>query len=57
MLINLTNYPECHSTEEAAFFGALELDAIEPPLSEDEAFDWINGRVYELTWPDDEFPW
>lgn len=56
-MLNLTNYPECYSTEETAFFGQIELDEAEPPLSEGEAFDWINGRIFFATWPDDEFPW
>lgn len=57
MLLNVTHHREYQTSEETAFFGLLELDAEEPPMSEGEAFDWINGRVYELIWPDDEFPW
>ena len=57
MMLNLTSYPECYSVEEAAFFGQIELDEVEPPLSEGEAFDYIKGRVCYASWPYDEFPW
>jgi hypothetical protein len=56
-MLNLSHYRECLSSEEAAFFGTLELDEAEPPISEGEAFNWINGRVFTAVWPDDEFPW
>ena len=57
-LINVTQYPaNCQEPEERDFYGALELDAPEPPLSEGDAFDLINGRAYVAVWPDDDFPW
>ena len=58
ILINVTQYPASTlAPEEWDFYGALELDEAEPPLSEDDAFDLINGRTYVATWPDDNFPW
>lgn len=56
-MLNLTNYPHNLTPEEEAFWGQMELDEIEPPLTPGEAFDWINGRVFEAVWIDDEFPW
>ena len=55
LLINVTQYPV--APEERDFWGQFELDAAEPPLSRDDAFDLINGRTYVATWPDDDFPW
>ena len=56
-LINVNQYPASHlSADERDFWGALELDEIDPPLSEDDAFDLINGRTFVAVWPDDEFP-
>lgn len=58
ILINVTQYPASYlAPDERDFYGALELDAPELPLSEDDAFDLINGRTYVATWPDDEIPW
>ena len=57
-LINANQYPANHlSADERDFWGALELDEIDPPLSEGDAFDLINGRTFAAVWPDDEFPW
>lgn len=56
-MLNLTHYRNYQNAEEAIIFGLIELDESEPPISEDEAFNWINGRVFTTTWPDDEFPW
>lgn len=57
MMLNVNNYPHYLSPEEAGFWGQFELDETEPPLPDTEAFDWINGRVFIATWPDDDFPW
>lgn len=57
MMLNLTNYTNNLPFEEAEFLGQMELDELEPPMSEEDAFDWINGRVFEAVWLDDEFPW
>lgn len=57
MMLNVTHYREGYSSEEVAFLGQMELDEFEPPMSKGEAFDWINGRVFEAAWLDDEFPW
>lgn len=58
ILINVTQYPvSTLAPEERDFYGALELDEAEPPLSEGDAFDLINGRAYVAVWPDDDFPW
>lgn len=56
--INITQYPASYlAPDERDFYGALDLDAAEPPLSEGDAFDLVNGRTYFAVWPDDEFPW
>jgi hypothetical protein len=55
--INVSVYHRDVSPEERDFWGQIELEAAEPPLSEGEAFDVINGRTYVATWPDDDFPW
>lgn len=58
MLINLTNHPQITlEPEERDFWGVFELDEIEKPLSHDEAFRVIEGRIFEAVWPSDEFPW
>ncbi len=58
MLINLTNHPQIAlEPEERDFWGVFELDEIEKPLSHDEAFRVIEGRIFEAVWPSDEFPW
>jgi hypothetical protein len=58
MLINLTNHPsEYLSPEERDFWGIRELDEVDAPLSEDEAFNVIAGRVFVAVWPEDEIPW
>jgi hypothetical protein len=58
MLINVTNYPAITlAPEERDFWGVYELDQTEAPLSQDEAFRVLQGRVFEAVWPDDEFPW
>lgn len=58
MLINLTNYPNVVlEPEERDFWGVYELNEIENPLSHDEAFRVIEGRIFEAVWPSDEFPW
>lgn len=57
-LINVTQHPASYlSPEERDFYGTLDLDETEPPLSEGDAFDLVNGRTYFAVWPDDEFPW
>jgi hypothetical protein len=58
MLINLTNHPNITlEPEERDFWGVFELDEIDQPLSRDEAFRVIEGRIFEAVWPSDEFPW
>lgn len=58
MLVNVTNYPSIVlAPEERDFWGVYELDALDAPLSQDEAFRVLEGRVFEAVWPDDEFPW
>jgi hypothetical protein len=52
--LNTTKYL---TSEEDRFLAQMELDEAEPPLSEGEAFDQINGRVFTAFWLDDEFPW
>lgn len=58
MLINLTNHPRTDlEPEERDFWGTLELDEIDQPLSRDEAFRVLEGRIFEAVWPSDEFPY
>jgi hypothetical protein len=58
ILINVTQYPASfQEPEERDFYGVLELDEAEPPLSEGDAFDLINGRAFCAVWPEDDFPW
>lgn len=59
MMINVTQHPvsSTMSPEERDYICQLELDEIEYPLSRNEAFRLIEGRVFEAVWPDDEFPW
>jgi len=58
ILINVTHHPvHALSPEERDFLGQIDLDEIEHPLSRNEAFRLIEGRVFEAVWPDDEFPW
>ena len=58
MLINISQYPVMAlEPEERDFWGSLELDEAPEPLSENEAFRMLQGRVFEAVWPDDEFPW
>jgi hypothetical protein len=58
MLVNVTNYPSIVlAPEERDFWGVYELDQVDAPLSQDEAFRVLEGRVFEAVWPDDEFPW
>ena len=55
--INISQYPSnVLAPEERDFYGALELDEVEPPLSEGDAFDLINGRAFSAVWPEDEIP-
>jgi|DEB19_MinimDraft_3_1074340.scaffolds.fasta_scaffold214087_1 hypothetical protein len=56
-MLNVTNYPHYPTAEEAQFWGQMELDELNPPLTRDYAFDYINGRVFEAVWIDDEIPW
>ena len=57
MLVNVTNYPSIVlAPEERDFWGVYELDQVDAPLSQDEAFRVLEGRVFEAVWPDDEFP-
>jgi len=56
-MLNLSNYPQYCTPEEAEFWGQIELDEVDPPMSQDEAFDYIHGRVFTATWPEDEIPW
>lgn len=57
-LINVSQYPaNAISAEERDFWGQLELEEIDLPLSRNEAFRVIEGRVFEAVWPDDNFPW
>lgn len=60
MLINVTQYPvraAILAPEERDYLCQLELEEVEQPLSRNEAFRLIEGRVFEAVWPDDEFPW
>ena len=58
ILINVTQYPASYlAPEERDFYGALELDEAEPPLTREDAFDLINGRTFYAVWPEDDFPW
>lgn len=60
MLINLTQYPvpaTVMAPEERDYICQLELEEVEQPLSRNEAFRLLEGRVFEAVWPDDEFPW
>lgn len=58
MLINITNYPTVVlAPEERDFWGEYELDEIDAPLSQDEAFRLLEGRVFEAVWPEDYIPW
>ena len=55
--LNDTQYPASFlEPEERDFWGEHEL-APEPPLSEDALFALIEGRVFVVAWPDDDFPW
>lgn len=61
MLINITQHPvrETLSPDERDFIGQLELDELDEldfPMSRDEAFRLLEGRVFEAVWPDDKFP-
>lgn len=56
-MLNVTNYTKNLPFEEAEFLGQMELDELDPPLTRDYAFDYINGRVFEAVWIDDEIPW
>lgn len=59
MLINVTQYPvrAALAPEERDYLCQLELEEVEQPLSRNEAFRLIEGRVFEAVWPDDDFPW
>lgn len=58
MLINITQYPASTlEPEERDFWGEYELDEVDAPLAQDEAFRVLEGRVFEAVWPCDEFPW
>ena len=60
MLINISQYPTAIlEPEERDYWGVLELDAEAPdlPLTQDDAFDLIEGKTFAVTWPDDEFLW
>ena len=37
--------------------GASVLAEGEPPLTREGAFSLIEGRVFQVMWPDDNFPW
>lgn len=58
MMLNVTHYPvAAMPPEERDILGMIELDEAEPPMSRDDAFRLIEGRVFQVMWPDDEFPW
>lgn len=58
MMLNVTNHPvAAMPPEERDFLGMIELDEAEPPMTREDAFRLINGRVFQVVWPDDEFPW
>jgi hypothetical protein len=58
MMINLSQHPvSTMPPEERDFLGLMELDEAEPPLSREDAFSLIEGRVFQVMWPDDDFPW
>lgn len=57
-MLNLTHYREAISPEERDFWGAQELsEEAELPLSRESAFEFLEGRVFQSMWIDDEFPW
>ena len=59
MLINITQYPvpAIMTPEERDYLCQMEMDEVEHPLSRNEAFRLIEGRIFEAVWPDDDFPW
>ena len=58
-MLNLTLHPvrATLAPEERDYLCQLELDEVEQPLSHNEAFRLIEGRIFEAVWPDDDFPW
>lgn len=57
MLLNVTQHPvAAMPPEERDILGLIDLMDEEPPLSRDEAFRVLEGRVFETVWPDDDFP-
>ena len=58
MMINLSQHPvAAMPPDERDFLGLMELDQEEPPLTREGAFSLIEGRVFQVMWPDDNFPW
>jgi len=58
MMLNVTHYPvAAMPPEERDGLGLMELDEVEPPLSREGAFNLIEGRVFQVMWPDDDFTW
>lgn len=58
MMLNVTHHPvAAMPPEERDFLGMIELDEAELPLTREDAFRLIDGRVFQVVWPDDEFPW
>ncbi len=57
-MLNLTLHPvrTTLAPEERDYLCQLELDEVEQPLSQNEAFRLIEGRIFEAVWPDDDFP-
>lgn len=57
MLVNVTHHPvAAMPPEERDFLGLIELDEEEAPMTREDAFRLIEGRVFKVV-IDDEFPW
>lgn len=58
MLINITQYPvAAMPPEERDILGMVELDAEEPPMTREDAIQFVDGQIYRVVLLDDEFPW
>ena len=57
MLVNVSHHPvAAMPPEERDILGLIELDEEEPPMTREDAFRLIEGRVFKAV-IDDEFPW
>lgn len=58
MMINVTHYPvAAMPPEERDCLGMLELDQEEPPMTREDAIQFVDGRLYRVVLLDDDFPW